>query len=195
MSYLQANFVPGVETAKSALSLAGSAPLLNGTPTAAAAPKDSLAAMEAAMKLAAEREAKKKKDAEEEEAAARQPLLNDTSFDRRRVTAVYKDDGTRGHHMQVHLASFTLFIWSFCKAHIEPPLQVIIIWFCPLLEGRKPPRYGILFPLNTGFFSARTAMADQHVTFFRMPHNQPVQSLHWLSDLMKLQSVPYAEGF
>ena len=65
---------------------------------------DSLAAMEAAMKLAAEREESKKKaeqEEEEEEKAARQPLLNDTSFDRRRVTAVYKDDGSRGHHMQV----------------------------------------------------------------------------------------------
>ena len=28
--------------------------------------------------------------------------LNDTSFDRRRKVAVYKTDGKRGHHMQVH---------------------------------------------------------------------------------------------
>ncbi len=28
-----------------------------------------------------------------------QPLLNETAFDRRRVVAVYKDDGSRGHHM------------------------------------------------------------------------------------------------
>ena len=53
------------------------------------------------MKLAAEREEAKQKQEREEEEAARQPLLNDTSFDRRRVVAVYKDDGSRGHHMQV----------------------------------------------------------------------------------------------
>lgn len=29
-------------------------------------------------------------------------MLNETSFDRRRVTAVYKQDGGRGHHMQVN---------------------------------------------------------------------------------------------
>jgi len=27
-------------------------------------------------------------------------LLNETSFDRRRQVAVYKNDGKRGHHMQ-----------------------------------------------------------------------------------------------
>ena len=55
--------------------------------------------MESAMKLAAEREeAKKQQKLEEDEEASRsQPLLNETGFDRRRVTAVYKDDGTRGH--------------------------------------------------------------------------------------------------
>lgn len=57
--------------------------------------------MEAAMKLAAEREEARRKQDREDEEAARQPLLNDTSFDRRRVVAVYKDDGSRGHHMQV----------------------------------------------------------------------------------------------
>lgn len=53
------------------------------------------------MKSAAEREEARKKAELEEEEAARQPLLNDTSFDRRRVMAVYKEDGSRGHHMQV----------------------------------------------------------------------------------------------
>ena len=57
------------------------------------------------MKQFAERdEAKAKLEAAEEE-AARQPLLNDTSFDRRRVTAVYKDDGSRGHHMGVRIST------------------------------------------------------------------------------------------
>ena len=30
-------------------------------------------------------------------------LLNETSFDRRRQVAVYKNDGKRGHHMQVRV--------------------------------------------------------------------------------------------
>lgn len=30
-------------------------------------------------------------------------LLNETSFDRRRQVAVYKNDGKRGHHMQVRI--------------------------------------------------------------------------------------------
>lgn len=62
---------------------------------------DSLAAMEAAMKRAADREEARKEKERDEEASNSQPLLNDTSFDRRRVVAVYKEDGTRGHHMQV----------------------------------------------------------------------------------------------
>lgn len=53
------------------------------------------------MKQFAEREEARAKIEAAEEEAARQPLLNDTSFDRRRVTAVYKDDGSRGHHMGV----------------------------------------------------------------------------------------------
>jgi len=57
--------------------------------------------MEAAMKLAADRDEARKEQERDEEAARGQPLLNDTSFDRRRTVAVYKGDGTRGHHMQV----------------------------------------------------------------------------------------------
>lgn len=56
---------------------------------------DSLAAME---KFAAQAAARDQEKADREAAV---PLLNETSFDRRRVMAVYKEDGTRGHHMQV----------------------------------------------------------------------------------------------
>jgi splicing factor 4 len=56
---------------------------------------DSVAAMNAYMKLAAKRD-----KPEEEEPDRSQPLLNDTVFERRKVVAVYKDDGSRGHHMQ-----------------------------------------------------------------------------------------------
>jgi hypothetical protein len=70
------------------------------TKVGAASPDDSLAAMEAAMKLAADRDEARKEQEREEEVS--QPLLNDTSFDRRRTVAVYKGDGTRGHHMQVN---------------------------------------------------------------------------------------------
>ncbi|KAK9814648.1 hypothetical protein WJX72_009237 [[Myrmecia] bisecta] len=55
---------------------------------------DSLAAMEAFTRLAAKHEESR------EEKEARVALLNETSFDRRRQVAVYKNDGTRGHHMQ-----------------------------------------------------------------------------------------------
>jgi len=60
---------------------------------------DSLAAMEAYAKLAARKEQARpeKEDAER----PREALLNETSFDRRRQTTVYKGDGKRGHHMQV----------------------------------------------------------------------------------------------
>lgn len=34
-------------------------------------------------------------------------LLNETSFDRRRQVAVYKNDGKRGHHMQVRTLAQT----------------------------------------------------------------------------------------
>ncbi|KAK9915471.1 hypothetical protein WJX75_009690 [Coccomyxa subellipsoidea] len=59
---------------------------------------DSLAAMEAYAKLAARKEQARPSDAEEEK--PRVALLNETSFDRRRQVAVYKNDGKRGHHMQ-----------------------------------------------------------------------------------------------
>lgn len=63
---------------------------------------DSLAAMEAFTKLAAKREE------ERVEQEARMPLLNETSFDRRRTVAVYKQDGSRGHHMQVIMHAHSL---------------------------------------------------------------------------------------
>ena len=40
-------------------------------------------------------------DRERVEREAKVELLNETSFDRRRQVAVYKQDGGRGHHMQV----------------------------------------------------------------------------------------------
>eukprot|EP00955_Chlamydomonas_euryale_P118482 366546-Chlamydomonas_euryale.AAC.15 len=47
------------------------------------------------------REAQKARDDLEEEDRRKraEPLLNETSFDRRKVWAVYKNDGSRGHHM------------------------------------------------------------------------------------------------
>lgn len=58
---------------------------------------DSLAAMEAFTRLAAKHEEVRP------ETEARVAHLNETSFDRRRQVAVYKKDGSRGHHMQVCL--------------------------------------------------------------------------------------------
>ena len=55
---------------------------------------DPIAAMEAFAKRAAQAEADKKQKEE------RVAYLKETSYDRRTVKAVYKDDGTRGHHMQ-----------------------------------------------------------------------------------------------
>lgn len=55
---------------------------------------DSLAAMEAFTKLAAEHDEGKQ---EEERKVA---LLKETSFDRRRQVSVFKADGRKGHHMQ-----------------------------------------------------------------------------------------------
>lgn len=66
-------------------------------------PHDSLAAMEAFTKLAA------KRDEQRGEQEAKTPLLNETSFDRRRTMAVYKQDGNKGHHMQVMANSIAAF--------------------------------------------------------------------------------------
>lgn len=55
---------------------------------------DSLAAMEAFTKLAAQQDEGRQ---EEERKVA---LLKETSFDRRRQVAVFKADGRKGHHMQ-----------------------------------------------------------------------------------------------
>ncbi len=60
---------------------------------------DSLAAMEAFTRMAAEKD----KARPQEEAERREGLLNETSFDRRRQIAVYRTDGKKGHHMQVCL--------------------------------------------------------------------------------------------
>lgn len=57
---------------------------------------DSLAAMEAFTRMAAEKD----KARPQEEAERREGLLNETSFDRRRQLAVYRKDGKKGHHMQ-----------------------------------------------------------------------------------------------
>ncbi|KAK9845850.1 hypothetical protein WJX81_004124 [Elliptochloris bilobata] len=65
--------------------------------TAALADGDSLAAMEAFAALAARHE--QGRPAREEKVE----LLNETSFDRRRQVAVYKNDGKRGHHMQDYI--------------------------------------------------------------------------------------------
>lgn len=85
---------------------------------------DSIAAMNAYMKLAAKQEESRPKQGaskapqklpevpvpipvppvpeESDSPTPRKPeLLNDTAFERRRTYAVYKDDGSRGHHMQV----------------------------------------------------------------------------------------------
>lgn len=59
-----------------------------------AARSDSVAVMEAFAAAA------KQKEESREEAEARIEHLNETSFDRRRKVAVYKQDGRRGHHMQ-----------------------------------------------------------------------------------------------
>ncbi|GLI68126.1 hypothetical protein VaNZ11_012466, partial [Volvox africanus] len=76
---------------------------------------DSVAAMEAFASLAAKRDRARSASADpedpdgdgndDEEARRRraEPLLNKTAFERRKVVAVYKDDGTRGHHMQDYI--------------------------------------------------------------------------------------------
>lgn len=63
-------------------------------PAAAPSAVDPIAAMEAFAKKAAQAEAQKQQKEE------RVAYLKETSYDRRTVKAVYKDDGTRGHHMQ-----------------------------------------------------------------------------------------------
>ncbi|GLC40780.1 hypothetical protein PLESTB_000023500 [Pleodorina starrii] len=78
---------------------------------------DSLAAMEAFAAMAAKRDRARSSSADpedpdgsgggsdDEEGRRRraEPLLNKTAFERRKVVAVYKDDGTRGHHMQDYI--------------------------------------------------------------------------------------------
>ena len=72
--------------------------------------------MEAFTKLAA------KRDEQREEQEAKQPLLNETSFDRRRTMAVYKQDGNKGHHMQVKHSILHL------SAHKDPRTLKIRIY-------------------------------------------------------------------
>jgi splicing factor 4 len=68
---------------------------------AAATGTATLSAMDEYMKRLEEQAQKKREDDEEEERRRRasQPLLKETAFDRRKVVAVFKDDGQRGHHM------------------------------------------------------------------------------------------------
>ncbi|MEW5318373.1 MAG: hypothetical protein WDW38_009598 [Sanguina aurantia] len=63
---------------------------------------NALESMDRFAALAARREKERRHDAEEEDAErkARVPLMNETSFDRRKTIAVFKTDGSRGHHMQ-----------------------------------------------------------------------------------------------
>lgn len=57
------------------------------------------------MAAAAKREQQKQRGDDDDDEGRRsrsaEPFLNETSFDRRKVVAVYKPDGDRGHHMQV----------------------------------------------------------------------------------------------
>lgn len=53
-------------------------------------------------------------------------LLNETSFDRRRQVAVYKNDGKRGHHMQV-------------RALAQPPWHCDRLAFCYLPSSQSSP--------------------------------------------------------
>lgn len=77
---------------------------------------DSVAAMEAFAAMAARRDRAQSgsadpedpnsgggygSDDDEERRRHAEPLLNKTVFERRKVVAVFKDDGSRGHHMQV----------------------------------------------------------------------------------------------
>ena len=62
--------------------------------------EDSLAAMEAFTRMAA------KHEESQGERQAKVELLNETSFDRRRQLAVYKEDGSRGHHMNASFIGF-----------------------------------------------------------------------------------------
>jgi len=58
--------------------------------------------MDAYMKRLAEKEAaatQRDADSDEERRKRADPLLKETSFDRRKVVAVYTSDGRRGHHM------------------------------------------------------------------------------------------------
>eukprot|EP00878_Enallax_costatus_P009432 GHUV01009857.1.p1 GENE.GHUV01009857.1~~GHUV01009857.1.p1 ORF type:complete len:379 (+),score=144.97 GHUV01009857.1:202-1338(+) len=67
---------------------------------AAAGGTATLSAMEQYMQRLEEQARKKREDDEEEERRRlAQPLLKETAFDRRKVVAVFKDDGQRGHHL------------------------------------------------------------------------------------------------
>lgn len=72
----------------------GSIRKFSEAPSVAAPAIDPIAAMEAFARKAEQLEASRQ--AKEEKVA----LLKETSYDRRTVKAIYKDDGTRGHHMQ-----------------------------------------------------------------------------------------------
>lgn len=66
---------------------------------------DSIAAMNAYMRLAAKHEEKQKPKPEQEDegievVVKRREIPNGTAYEKRRTYAVYRTDGTRGHHMQ-----------------------------------------------------------------------------------------------
>ncbi|KAG2495641.1 hypothetical protein HYH03_006241 [Edaphochlamys debaryana] len=65
---------------------------------------DTVAAVEAFTVMAAQRDRERSASADPddpdgEERRKPEPLLNKTAFERRKTTAVFKDDGSRGHHM------------------------------------------------------------------------------------------------
>eukprot|EP00877_Chromochloris_zofingiensis_P007322 jgi/Chrzof1/2843/Cz12g00250.t1 len=80
---------------------ASSMPNTAATTTSSSSRPDTISAMEAYAKRLEEQRAADAAEAEEEDRKRKaRPFLKDTAYDRRKVVAVYKDDGSRGHHMQ-----------------------------------------------------------------------------------------------
>jgi hypothetical protein len=65
-----------------------------------------LSAMEQYMRRLEERDKAAARDADSDEERRRraEPLLKETAFDRRKVVAVFKHDGSRGHHMSDYVS-------------------------------------------------------------------------------------------
>eukprot|EP00879_Flechtneria_rotunda_P009876 GHRR01010328.1.p1 GENE.GHRR01010328.1~~GHRR01010328.1.p1 ORF type:complete len:422 (+),score=187.27 GHRR01010328.1:388-1653(+) len=76
---------------------------ISGNDAPSSSKAGTLSAMEEYMQRLEAAAAQKRREEEEEEEERRRraaaPLLKETAFDRRKVVAVYKDDGRRGHHM------------------------------------------------------------------------------------------------